>query len=196
MMKSHARRYPALLIATHWLTLALLVAVYAAINLGDAFPKGSDARALMKHWHYMLGLAVFGLVLVRLPLRLALHSPPITPPLPAWQQVLASAMHAALYALLIALPLLGWLTLSAKGEPIPFFGLELPALIGASPALAGSLKDIHETIGTLGYWLIGLHAAAALAHHYLARDDTLHRMWPWAAARQRVSRASRQPRLR
>jgi cytochrome b561 len=76
------------------------------------------------------------------------------------------------------MPILGWLTLSAKGKVIPFFGLELPPLIGADKALARSLEDIHETIGTLGYYLIGLHAAAALFHHYITHDNTLWRMLP------------------
>jgi cytochrome b561 len=58
------------------------------------------------------------------------------------------------------------------------FGLQLPALIGQDKALSRTLKDIHETIGTVGYFLIGLHAAAALVHHYLLRDNTLLRMLP------------------
>jgi len=175
-------RYQPLLIGMHWLTLALLIAVYALIELRGLYPKGSAAHDMMKQWHFMLGLAVFGLVLIRLPLRLALHAPPITPPPPAWQQRMAAAMHWALYALLIALPLLGWLTLSAKGRPVPFFGLQLPALIGPDKALGRSLENIHEVVGTLGYWLIGLHAGAALLHHYVVRDDTLRRMWPARAA--------------
>ena len=135
----------------------------------------------MKTWHFRLGLTVFALVLVRLPLRLALHAPPITPALPAWQDHLAHAMHWALYGFLLVMPLLGWLTLSAKGQPIPFFGLELPALIGPDKATAKNLEDIHELIGNVGYALIGLHAAAALWHHYVTRDDTLERMLPLAA---------------
>ena len=51
-------------------------------------------------------------------------------------------------------------------------------------ALGKNLEDIHETIGTLGYWLIGLHAVAALYHHYLVRDDTLVRMWPRLGGRR------------
>ena len=177
-MHSPSNRYHPALIGMHWLTLVLLVAAYALIELRGIFPKGSSAHDLMKTWHFMLGLAVWALVLVRLPLSLALHAPPITPTPPAWQHRLAQAMHVALYALLLALPLLGWLTLSAKGRPIPFFGLELPALLGPDKALAKSLEDVHETLGELGYWLIGLHAAAALYHHYLVRDDTLRRMLP------------------
>lgn len=87
-------------------------------------------------------------------------------------------MHGLLYAFLILMPLLGWLTLSAGGKPIPFFGLELPALVGPDKALASTVKEIHETIGTVGYYLIGLHAAAALYHHYFVHDDTLRRMLP------------------
>ena len=68
--------------------------------------------------------------------------------------------------------------LSASGKPIPFFGLHLPALTGENKALAGQVKQIHETVGTAGYWIIGLHALAALAHHYVWKDNTLRRMLP------------------
>ncbi|MHB1092964.1 MAG: cytochrome b [Thiobacillus sp.] len=76
------------------------------------------------------------------------------------------------------MPLLGWLVLSAGGKPIPFFGLELPALIGENKALAKQLEERRETVGTLGYYLIGLHGVAALVHHYIKRDDTLIRRLP------------------
>ena len=66
--------------------------------------------------------------------------------------------------------------LSAKGKPVPFFGLTLPPLVAPDKALAERLQDLHALIGTIGYWLIGLHAAAALFHHYVSRDDTLRRM--------------------
>jgi cytochrome b561 len=84
----------------------------------------------------------------------------------------------ALYALLIALPVLGWITLSADGKVIPFFGLELPALVGQNKELADQMEDLHTTLGTAGYYLIGLHAAAALFHHYVRHDNTLERMLP------------------
>jgi len=176
--KNNSIRYGSLSIGLHWLMFILIAAVYTCIELHSQFPKGSDTREALKMWHFMLGLAVFALVLLRLPLRLALHAPPITPAPPAWQHRLALAMHVALYALLLALPLLGWLTLSAKGQPVPFFGLELPPLLAPDKALGKSLEGVHEFIGELGYWLIGLHAAAALYHHYLVRDDTLRRMLP------------------
>jgi cytochrome b561 len=133
----------------------------------------------MKTWHFMLGLCVFALVVVRLATRLVSGAAPRVEPEPGrWQQRLAGGMHFLLYLFMIAMPLLGWLVLSADAKPIPFFGRQLPALIGENKFLAHSLKEIHETIGTIGYWLIGLHAAAALLHHYVIRDNTLARMFP------------------
>lgn len=158
--------------------LLLIAAAYACIELKGNFPKGSDTRELLKQWHFMLGLSVFALVWLRLLARLIAPTPRIEPALPAWQAIPAQLMHAALYALMIGAPLAGWLILSAAGKPIPFFGLELPALIGPNKELAGQIKELHELAGTAGYWLIGLHAAAGLYHHYVARDNTLKRMLP------------------
>lgn len=166
-------------IALHWMTVLLLVAIYALIEFRGVFPKGTSAHDLMKTWHFMLGLTVPALVAARLVLRAQFPATPMTPNLPAWQAQLARAMHITLYAFLVIMPLLGWLTLSAKGKVIPFFGLQLPPLMGADNALAGSLEQIHGWIGTLGYWLIGLHAGAALLHHHVMHDDTLARMVPF-----------------
>lgn len=177
--KNTTDRYGSLSIGMHWLMLLLLVAVYACIELRELYPRGSDLREGLKTWHFMLGLCVLALVALRLAIRfMAGVTPSIRPAPPAWQQHLAALMHLALYTFLFAMPLLGWLTLSASGKPIPFFGLQLPALLGTDKALAGSLKEIHETIGTIGYYLVSLHAAAALIHHYVNRDDTLRRMLP------------------
>ena len=80
---------------------------------------------------------------------------------------------------MIGMPIGGWLMLSAKGEAIPFYGLTLPALVSPNEELAELIEEIHETVGVAGYYLIGLHALAALLHHYLIRDNTLQRMLPW-----------------
>lgn len=171
-------RYGSLAIFLHWFMLVLLAAVYACIELRGLFPKGSAEREAIKAWHFMLGLSVFGLVAVRLALHLSAPIPRIVPPPAPWQILLGKLMHAALYAFMLAMPVLGWLVLSAEGKPTPFFGLELPALIAPDPDLAKRLEEWHEEIGNIGYYLIGLHAAAALAHHYFMRDDTLRRMLP------------------
>lgn len=165
--------YSRVSIGLHWLMLVLLVAVYACILLREIYPRGSDPREALKAWHFMFGLTVFLLVWARLLARL-FTSRPSTPR--SWNDWFAAAMHVALYAFMIAMPLLGWLTLSAGGKPIPFFGLSLPALTAPDKALADQVKDVHETIGVVGYWLVGLHAGAALFHHYVLRDGTLKRM--------------------
>lgn len=176
--KNKAQRYGSLLISLHWLMLLLIAAVYACIELRELFPKGSDPREALKAWHFMLGMTVFALVWLRLVTRLLGPNPPIVPALAAWQKVSSTLMHAALYALMIGMPLLGWLVLSAAGKPIPFFGLELPPLIAENKDLAKQFKEWHQTFGNIGYYLIGLHAAAALFHHYIQRDNTLLRMLP------------------
>lgn len=178
-MSPHATpRYSTLSISLHWLMLLLLAATFACIELRTQFPKGSDPREALKTWHYMLGLSVFALVWLRLLARWLRPAPAISPPPRVWEARAATAAHLALYALMIFQPLGGWLILSAEGKTIPFFGLELPALMGENKALAEELEELHEISGEAAYWLIGLHAAAALFHHYIRRDDTLARILP------------------
>jgi len=176
--RNSASRYGSLAVGMHWLMLLLFIGVYACIELRELYPKGSDPREALKSWHAMLGMLVFMLVWVRLAARLSGPTPGIQPVPPIWQQLLATLLHLALYALMIVMPLSGWLLLSASGKPIPFFGLDLPALTGENKEFAKTIKEVHETIGTAGYYLIGLHAAAALYHHYFMRDNTLVRMLP------------------
>ena len=175
-MRTFHRSYSRLSIALHWLMLALLVAVYAAILLREEYPRGSDIREALKAWHFSLGLSVFILVGLRAVARL-LHRG--RSHARGFFGIAAAAMHLALYAFMIAMPLLGWTVLSAEGDPIQLFGLPLPPLTGPNEALAEQAETIHETLGTVGYWLVGLHAAAALMHHYVLRDGTLRRMTAW-----------------
>jgi superoxide oxidase len=76
------------------------------------------------------------------------------------------------------MPIGGWLMLSAAGKSIPFFGLTLPALIEENKELAKTIKQVHATVGEIGYYVIALHAIAALFHHYILKDNTLLRMLP------------------
>jgi cytochrome b561 len=173
-----ASRYGKASIALHWLMLLLLAAVYAAMELREFYPRGSDPRETLKSLHYMLGLSVLMLVAIRIYARVTGPTPAIAPPLRPWQHHAAGATHLALYALMIGMPIAGWIILSAEGDPIPFFGLTLPPLVGESDALAHQVEELHETVGKIGYFLIGIHAAAALAHHYWRRDNVLLRMLP------------------
>ncbi|MCW5580502.1 MAG: cytochrome b [Luteimonas sp.] len=166
-------------IALHWAMVVLFVLVYALIELRVLFDKGSMPREAMKSLHFMFGLLIFALVWIRLFLRLRYAAPPIVPAVPAWQKLVSGTVQAALYVFMIGMPLAGWVVLSAAGKPIPFFGLHLPALVGVDKPFAGEVQDIHATVGTIGYWIIGLHALAALVHHYVWKDNTLRRMLPW-----------------
>jgi superoxide oxidase len=177
-IRNSTERYGFLSVGLHWLMLVLIIAVYACIELREFYPKGSDLRNALKTWHFMLGLSVFALFWARL-LFIIIGQSPIILPVPAkWQLMLAKAIHYMLYIFMIAMPILGWLLLSAAGKPIPFFGLQLPALISENKSLADSIKEIHETGGTIGYFLVGFHAAAGLYHHYFLRDNTLLRILP------------------
>jgi cytochrome b561 len=180
MGSSHARheKYAPIVIALHWLVLVLIVAAYASMEFRDIFERGSTGREMMKSSHYVIGLTILGLAIARLIAHVAMPTPPIRPAPPVWQGLAAKAVHAALFALMIALPLVGWLILSAEGEPPSYFGLQLPALVGPDRALAERFEEVHETIATLGYGLIGLHVAAALYHHYVVHDNTLLRILP------------------
>ncbi len=173
------KRYPDSAILLHWLVLLLVVAAYACILLRTNFERGSDIREGLKAWHFTLGLSVLAATFLRIGLRvLVWKTPPITPPPPRMLHLLSIAAHLAIYAWLIAMPIAGWAVLSAEGDPIPFWGLNLPPLTSPDKALADQVKELHETSGTIGYFLLGLHAAAALFHHYFMKDDTLRRMLP------------------
>lgn len=172
-----SQRYGKLSITLHWLMLALFIGVYGCIEIKGLLPRGDASKGLFVGLHALFGLAIFALVWVRLLARLQ-PRPPILPRPPSWQTGLSHLTHLALYALMIATPILGWLMLAAGDKPVPYFGFVLPAPITVDPALARQMKHWHELIGSAGYWLIGLHAAAGLFHHYWVRDNTLRRILP------------------
>ena len=165
-------------IGLHWLTVLLFVAAYATIELRELLPKGSAEREMMKSWHYTAGLSIFGIAGLRLILRGFLPARSQDEATNRWQALASKITHACLYVLMFALTLLGWLILSAEGDPIPFFSFDLPALIGPSERFAELFEESHEVIAKAGYGLIGIHALAALVHHYVLRDSTLSRMLP------------------
>lgn len=165
------------MIALHWGVLLLIAGAYAMMELRGLAPKGV-ARDAMKVLHYSFGLTVFALVFVRIAIRLRTTEPPITPPLPWHMKLAATGTHLALYGFMIVMPLLGWATLSAEGDPIRFFGIPIFPIAPESDRLADIFEGTHETIAKLGYALIAAHAAAALYHHYIRRDNTLTRMVP------------------
>ena len=172
-------RYGTALVAVHWFMALLIVAVFASIELRVLYAKGTEMRDFMKALHFMLGLSVLLMVVLRLAARWASPKPVEAAPanaLQTWSQRLAAVGHLALYGFMLLMPLAGWLALSAAGKPIPFFGLELPALMGPNKTFAHDIKELHEAVGEAGYWLIGIHVAAALGHHYVLKDGLMSRM--------------------
>lgn len=167
----------------HWLIAALVVLALLSIELKGWLPKGSSERALVKWSHTQFGLSVLLLSLLRLALHPREKMPPVSPPPPRWQTWAARLMHAALYLLTLLVPLLGVAMMFYAGREWSFAGLPLPTLSDPDAALADRIEGIHETVGNVLMWLAIVHAAAALYHHIVQRDDTLLRM-SWARDRR------------
>lgn len=177
-LKNTEHHYGSISIKMHWLMFILMAATFTFIECRVFFEKGTEMRDLFKMWHFMLGLLVLVMVIIRIYFRLTQVTPKITPPPSAMQNMAAKAAHLVLYIFMVAMPIAGWFMLSAFGKPIPFFGLELPPLMAVNKEIGGTIHDIHELVGRIGYFVIGLHALAALIHHYIQKDDTLTRMLP------------------
>lgn len=178
---SHANRFDRASILFHWATLILILAAFASIEARVLFERGTPLRVGIKELHYVLGTAILLMTLARLAHRFGrrYHAPAVQPALPIWQTLLAKAMHWLLYGVLVALPIMGLLTVSALGDPMPIaFGLHIPALIAPNEALGEWLQTQHSFVGDVLYILLIGHAAAALIHHYILRDTTLERMMP------------------
>ncbi|WP_438864307.1 cytochrome b [Neptunicella sp.] len=178
MNSTRLNKYPPIMIVLHWIMVILFIGVYATIENRGMFERGSDARELIKYAHFVLGVSIFVLVWLRLFIRLKNPYPHIEPPLVSWQFYLSKIVHWLLYGLMIVMPILGWLIISAEGKTLDLGLFSLPNFMTTDKALAHDLEEIHETIGTAGYYLIGLHAFAALLHHYFFKDNTLVRMLP------------------
>jgi len=167
-------RYDRLAILMHWAIFLLVVVAYAAVNLRG--PKGSESRDFWMGIHVWAGLLVLGLSLLRLGWRLT-HGPPPVDSSSIVMTWLAKAAHIALYAFIILQPIFGVLTFNVEGNPVPLLGTGMSfSIVGANASLAPLVEDLHEAVGEIFYYVIGLHAAAALWHHYVLRDDTMRRM--------------------
>jgi cytochrome b561 len=128
-------------------------------------------------WHKSTGMLVLALALLRLLWRLGNAVPALPAGTPRWERAMAHASHALLYALLIAMPLDGWLINSASGVPFSvFWMIPLPAIIGPDPRLADLFKLAHLWMFVLLGALVALHVGAALRHHLVKRNDVLVRM--------------------
>jgi cytochrome b561 len=176
-------RYTRTAIALHW---AIAVLIVWQIGSGMWMVPAIDdpvrfARAFSIYQvHKSTGLTVLLLSLFRLLWRL-MHAPPLLPiTTPVWQRTASRIVHAALYTLMITVPLAGWLVVSSSpfGLPTLVYGwFEWPHL-PLSPTLDPATRATHRLLGyALGALAVG-HVAAALGHHVVNRDHLLRRMWP------------------
>lgn len=174
-------RYGAVAVLLHWgmalLLLVLAVLGWTMVALPDA---GHDrVKITLILVHKAVGMIALAIVLARLAWRMVGVLPQLAPGLPFWQQVAARFAHLWFYALLLALPLTGWLMSSAGGYPIPFFDwFSVPDLIGENQRWFVFLIDLHRWLADALVVLVIVHAAAALRHHLVLRDDSLRRMLP------------------
>ncbi|RZA22180.1 MAG: cytochrome b [Lysobacteraceae bacterium] len=164
--------------ALHWLVVILVLAMaWLGLTMGD-LPNGRDKIATYA-LHKSIGISILVLVVLRLAWRLYAGAPETVPGTPRWQDRIATITHWALYALLLVMPLSGWVLNSASGFPLQWFGLvNLPAIAGKDHDLHELAEGVHEFLFWTMTTLVVLHAAAAFYHHLFQRDATLARMLP------------------
>lgn len=182
-MAEPRNRYSTVSLTLHWLVAALVVMQVLLIMAHDA-TEGPISREFVQV-HKSVGLSILVLTLGRIGWRVANPAIPLPEAMPHWQKLLARATHVLFYVVLIGMPLGGWAASSATGRDIIWFGLfEWPLLpIGGGREAAGRLMDMHELGAKALYVLIALHVAGALKHHFVDRDNVLHRMIPWISRR-------------
>ncbi len=177
-------RYGVIAQSLHWTAVALVVLAWTLGMLGDEIPRG-HGRELALYVHTTAGLLVIALTILRLLWRLANPSPPPEKTrfgewlFADWIGLGAKLAHFGLYVLLVAVPVAGIVLQFARGDALPIFGImEIASPWARDRAFAGSVKEVHELLAHGLLALAGLHAAAALVHHWVFADRTLVRMLP------------------
>jgi cytochrome b561 len=173
-----AERYGSTAIALHWAIAALILVNFPIGFFNEAIETATGASPM---WlHKSLGLTVLVLSVARLAWRLAHPPPPLPETLSGWRASAAAAVHWTFYALIVLVPLSGWLRTSGGTYPLVWFGLiEVPKfpIVRDSPE-AGLAAFAHVALARTMLMLVALHVAAALHHHFVLRDRVLRRMLP------------------
>ena len=175
MMRDQANRFPLRSRIFHW-TMAVLVLAMLFIGIGMVTTTSSRYDTLLSV-HRTIGIVILVLVAARLVNRLLSPAPPLPADLPGWQRVAAKASHVVLYALMFALPTVGWAMLSAGGYPIEIFGsVDLPAILPRDVATFAILRTLHTALALLLFATFLAHLGAALFHRFVRKDDVLQSM--------------------
>ncbi len=190
LLRNTTERWGAVSQSLHWLIVLLILAQGSVGLLMGEMRNGPD-KIQVYALHKSFGLTIMALVVLRLLWRLVAGAPrPVAGTL-RWQQRFAAATHGLLYALLLAMPLSGWLFNSAAGFPLQWFWLfNLPALASQEPGLRELAGQAHALLFWTLVTVATVHAAAAFYHHLFLRDATLARMLPrgWLRAPTEDSR--------
>lgn len=177
--------YGAIAQTLHWLTVFLVALAWALGIFDDVLPKGWP-RASGLFVHIWAGIAILVLLVARVSWRLVDPAP--TPKVTEfgnwmgrWLDPAARIAHYSLYALLVAVPVVGIVLQFARGDALSLLGLaEIPSPWLKDRAFAHSVKEVHEVLAHALVIVALMHAAAALIHHWIFRDRTLVRMLPHA----------------
>jgi cytochrome b561 len=187
-------RFDALTIVFHWATFALIVAQAVtglSIDLTAGTPFGDAILVL----HRSTGIAVWSVALLRLCWRLNFaRLPPFPRGMRRAQRFAVTASEYFLYTLLLVQPVTGFAASVLRGRSFALFDWTVPAISAPLPKLASFLFALHAAGAWTLFALIGGHALAALAHHYIGRDDVLKTMAPWV--RRLPSKSPRLARIR
>ena len=179
-MNTTVARYDRLTRIFHWLTAAVVIFMFASAHIWENLEKGTSLRKGLQSVHISLGIALAVLIAARIIWRLCGGNHPKADSHPALNR-LAKMAHGCLYLLLLAQIVLGFIFRWAQGEPFSFFGLfSVPAPFAIDHAWRGTLGGLHNNVAWAIILLAGLHAGAALWHHYVMGDNTLRRMLPGA----------------
>jgi cytochrome b561 len=159
----------------HW-TMAILIIAMLFIGAGMVTTV-SERHAWLLSIHRPIGIAIFVLAIVRLVVRLTKGAPALPADMPPIQKLVAHLSHLALYAFMIAMPLIGWAMVSAGGYPVTLFGsVQLPAIAPASAWWYARLHLAHVYLAYLLFLTVLAHFGAALFHGLVRRDGVLQSM--------------------
>ena len=170
-------------VAFHWI-LAILIVANLAFGLYTVNLPLSPQKLKLFSYHKWVGVTVLLLAAARLIWRANHAAPALPETMKPWERQAAHAVHIALYVLFFAAPITGWLFSSAAGFQTVYLGvLPIPDLLSKNKELADVLRFMHRWINYTMATVIVLHAATALKHHFVDRDDVLIRMLPFLARR-------------
>ena len=177
-MAEPRNRYSGVSLTLHWLIAVMVLAQVLLITAHEAI-EGPLSRELVQI-HNAVGLSILVLTLARIGWRVANPAIALPQTMKRWEKVVARLTHVLFYGALIVIPLTGWLASSAAGRDISWFGLfNWPLLpVGGGREAAGPFMDLHGLAVKGLYVLLGLHILGALKHHFVDRDNVLHRMIP------------------